>query len=157
MHLIASAHLDCQQVLKFVDQVKYVPIASWSRGMRMKLSSRSLSMHLPASPATAIMDVTISFARKKNRWSLLLGVEFYQAGYYCGRWSRISRIQKICLWDLSSGSGAPVLDAQQVFEVMPRWMLLFLFLRLINVLGALYLLSLHFQVIYLQSLDYRVT
>ena len=65
--------------------------------------------------------------------------------------------KKICLWDLSSGSGAPVLDAQQVFEVMPRWMLLFLFLRLINVLGALYLLSLHFQVIYLQSLDYRVT
>jgi len=52
--------------------------------------------------------------------------------------------KKICLWDLSSGSGAPVLDAQQVFEVMPRWMLLFLFLRLINVLGALYLLSLHF-------------
>ncbi|CAD6258218.1 unnamed protein product [Miscanthus lutarioriparius] len=25
--------------------------------------------------------------------------------------------KKICLWDLSSGSGAPVLDAQQVFEV----------------------------------------
>ena len=65
---------------------------AWSRGMRMKLSSRSPSMHLPASPATAIMDVTISFARKKNRWSLLLGVEFYQAGYYCGRWSMISRI-----------------------------------------------------------------
>jgi histone-binding protein RBBP4 len=65
--------------------------------------------------------------------------------------------KKICLWDLSSGSGAPVLDAQQVFEVMPRWMLLFLFLRLINVLGALYSLSLHFRVIYLQSLDYRVT
>jgi histone-binding protein RBBP4 len=26
--------------------------------------------------------------------------------------------KKICLWDLASGSGAPVLDAQQVFEVM---------------------------------------
>lgn len=65
--------------------------------------------------------------------------------------------KKICLWDLSSGSGAPVLDAQQVFEVMPRWMLLFLFLRLTNVLSTLYSLSLHFRVMYLQSLDYPVT
>jgi hypothetical protein len=45
--------------------------------LRKTLSSRSPSMHLPASPATAIMDVTISFARKKNGWILLLGMKFY--------------------------------------------------------------------------------
>jgi hypothetical protein len=36
--------------------------------------------------------------------------------------------KKICLWNLASRSGAPVLDAQQVFEVMLRSTLLFLFL-----------------------------
>jgi hypothetical protein len=57
--------------------VAAVASRAWSHGMRMKLSSKSSSMHLPASPATAVMDVTISSARKKNRWSLLLGVEFF--------------------------------------------------------------------------------
>lgn len=37
--------------------------------------------------------------------------------------------KKICLWDLASGNGAPILDAQQVFEVMPHLTLLFLFLQ----------------------------
>jgi WD40 repeat protein len=35
--------------------------------------------------------------------------------------------KKICLWDLAIGSGASVLDAQHVFEVMPHWPMLFPF------------------------------
>jgi hypothetical protein len=29
--------------------------------------------------------------------------------------------KKNCLWDLAAWGGASVLDAQQVFEVMPHW------------------------------------
>jgi hypothetical protein len=35
--------------------------------------------------------------------------------------------KKICLWDIAAGSGASVLDAQHVFEVMPHWAMLFPF------------------------------
>jgi WD40 repeat protein len=49
--------------------------------------------------------------------------------------------KKICLWDLKSGSGAPVLDAQQVFEVMSCQRLLCFFFSYIIVSCVLALQS----------------